>query len=114
MSYSFDIVGVTPVLDFFYYQQKLEQNPNRSKAYLGSYQCTLDSFIQSTEMILEKPDWNWDQVVETIVDFWLHHEETINQWKNTFDNSTQENLIVARVANVQWLRKEFKSLLENN
>jgi len=114
MSYSFDIVGITPVLDFFYYQQKVEQNPLRSKAYLASYQCTLDSFIQSTEMILEKPDWNWDQVVETIVDFWLHQGETINQWKQTLEKSQEENLIVARVANVQWLRKEFKSLLENN
>ncbi|MBL1211045.1 hypothetical protein [Geminocystis sp. GBBB08] len=111
MSYSFDIVGVTPILDFFYYQQKLEQNPNRSKTYLGSYQCTLDSFIKSTEMIPLKPDWNWDQVIESIVDFWIHHEETIQRWKLTFDNSSQQNLIVARVANVKWLRQEFQSLL---
>lgn len=112
MSYSFDIIGVTPVLDFFYYQQKVEQNPCRSKAYLGSYECTLDSFIQSTEMIPKKPNWNWDEVIESIVDFWLHQEEAINQWKKTFDDSPEENLIVARVANVQWLRNEFKSLLE--
>jgi hypothetical protein len=111
MSYSFDIVGVTPILDFFYYQQQVEQNPNRSKAYLGSYQCTLDSFIKSTEMIPEKPDWNWDQVVESIVDFWLHQEETIQTWKQTLDNSHHENLIIARVANVKWLRQEFQSLL---
>jgi hypothetical protein len=56
MSYCFDIIGVTPVLDFFYYQQNLEQNPKRSKAYLGSYQCTLDGFIQATEMIPKKPN----------------------------------------------------------
>lgn len=111
MSYSFDIVGVTPVLDFFYYQQQVEQNPKRSKAYLGSYQCTLDSFIKSTEMIPEKPDWNWDQVVESIVDFWLHQEETIQTWKQTLENSHHENLIIARIANVQWLRQEFQSLL---
>lgn len=111
MSYSFDIVGVTPILDFFYYQQQVEQNPHRAKAYLGSYQCTLDSFIKSTEMISQKPDWNWDQVIESIVDFWLHQEETIQTWKQTLENSHQENLIIARVANVKWLRQEFQSLL---
>jgi hypothetical protein len=111
MYYSFDIVGVTPILDFFYYQQQVEQNPHRSKAYLGSYQCTLDSFIKSTEMIPLKPDWNWDQVIESIIDFWLYQEETIQTWKQTLENSHQENLIIARVANVKWLRQEFQSLL---
>ena len=91
MSYSFDIIGVTPILDFFYYQQQVEQNPHRSKAYLGSYKCTLDSFIKSTEMIPEKPDWNWDQVIESIIDFWVFQEETIQTWKQTLENSHQEN-----------------------
>lgn len=111
MSYDFNIIGVSPLLDFFYYQQQQEQNPQRSKAYFGSYKCTLDSFIESTQMIPKKPDWNWEQVTETIIDFWLHQEETIAQWKQIFDNSSQENLIIARVANVKWLRQEFQSLL---
>ena len=111
MSYYFDIVGVLPILDFFYYQQTVEQNPNRSKAYLGSYQCTLDSFIQSTEMIREKPDWNWDQVIESIVQFWLTQEQEIEKWKETFVSPQEEILIIGRVANVQLLRKEFRSLL---
>ncbi len=111
MSYSFDIVGVTPVLDFFYHQQNVEQNPRRSKAYLGSYQCTLDSFIQSTEAIPQKPDWDWDQVVESMIDFWFKHEETIQDWKQELENNNSENLLVARVANVKWLRHEFQYLL---
>lgn len=115
MSYSFDIVGVTPTLDFFYYQQQVEQNPRRSKAYLASYECTLDSFIQSTEMIPQKPDWDWDEVVESIIAFWLNHEDNIQQWKQQLvKNSSQlDNLLVARVANVKWLRNEFQSLLRD-
>ncbi|NCO73654.1 MAG: hypothetical protein GW795_12505 [Cyanobacteria bacterium] len=111
MSYSFDIVGVTPILDFFYYQQQVEKNPNRSKAYLGSYQCSLDGFIKSIQVIPEKPQWNWDEVIESIIDFWLHQEETIETWKQTLENSHPQNLIIARVANVKWLRQEFQSLL---
>ncbi len=111
MSYAFDIIGVTPVLDFFYHQQQVEQNPYRSKAYLGSYECTLDSFIQSTDMIPQKPDWDWDEVVESIIEFWLHHEDGIQLWKKELNHTNSENLLVARVANVKWLRSEFQFLL---
>jgi hypothetical protein len=112
MSYTFDIVGVTPVLDFFYYQEKVEQNPKRSKAYLASYQCTLDGFIQSTEMIVQKPDWNWDEVLESMVKFWLHHADSIEKWKQELETFGDNNLIIARVANVNWLRYEFQYLLD--
>jgi hypothetical protein len=111
MSYSFDIIGVTPVLDFFYYQQDVEQNPKRSKAYLGSYQCTLDGFILATEMIPKKPNWNWDQVVNSIVKFWLNHPEGVQKWKNELETLGDNNLIVARVANMGWLRYEFEELI---
>ena len=115
MSYHFDIVGVSPVLDFFYYQQKVEQDPNRSKAYLGSYECTLDSFIQSTDMIPEKPNWNWDKVIDTIVDFWLTQEQEIQKWRKTFAVLVPqpEMLIVGRIANVKLLREEFRSLFND-
>jgi hypothetical protein len=111
MSYSFDIIGVTPVLDFFYYQQQVEQNPKRSKAYLGSYECTLDGFIQSTEMIPKKPDWNWDEVLDSIVKFWLHHSDGIQKWKNELETIGNDNLIIARIANVSLLRNELENLL---
>ncbi|AFZ55080.1 hypothetical protein VKI21_04410 [Cyanobacterium aponinum UTEX 3222] len=111
MTYCFDIVGIAPVLDFFYYQQKVEQSPHRSKAYLGSYECTLDSFIQSTEMILQKPDWNWDQVIESIIDFWLHQEKEIEKWRSSFTKTKEEILIIGRIANVNLLRRDFDSLI---
>jgi len=112
MIYTFDIIGVATVLNFFYYQQQMETNPQRSKAYLGSYQCSLDSLIQSTELIPQKPNWDWDIVIETMVKFWLTHEESIQQWKHELETLGKENLLVARVANVRSLRSEFESLLE--
>ncbi len=112
MCYNFEIIGITPVLTFFNYQQELETNPKRSKAYLGSYDCTLDAFIESTKMIPQKPEWNWDEVVETMIDFWLKNEATVKQWKSELDNNIEEdNLIIARIANFSALRSELEKLL---
>ncbi|HIK37975.1 MAG: hypothetical protein NZ901_07945 [Geminocystis sp.] len=111
MSYCFDIVGISPILDFFYYQQQVEQNPHRSRAYLGSYECTLDSFIQSTEMIIQKPDWDWDEVIESIVQFWLQRQEEVEHWRRAFSQCKEGNLLVGRIANMDFLRKELVSLL---
>ena len=110
MSYNFEIIGITPVLTFFNYQQQLENDPKRSKAYIGSYFCTLDAFIESTQMIHQKPEWNWDEVIKTMIDFWLSHEDAIRQLKQEFAHAHNDNLIVARVANVDALRQEFEHL----
>ncbi|ELS05524.1 hypothetical protein Xen7305DRAFT_00052700 [Xenococcus sp. PCC 7305] len=112
MSYSFEIIGVKPVLAFFNYQQELENDPQRSKAYIGSYCCTLDAFIESTKMIPQKPQWNWDEVVATMINFWLSHEDSVRQWKQELDNAHNENLIIARVANLEALRQEFEHLFD--
>lgn len=113
MSYTFDIIGVTPVLNFFTYQQQLEHSPQRSKAYLGSYHCTLDALIESTAMVPQKPDWDWDKVVDTIVNFWLNHEDTVQLWKHELQESQSNSVIVARVANMSTLRSELESLLKD-
>ena len=110
MSYNFEIIGVTPVLTFFNYQQQIETDPQRSKAYIGSYICTLDAFIESMEMIPQKPPWNWDEVTETMISFWLNHEDAVRQWKLELDSAQENNLIIARVANVEALRQEFEHL----
>jgi hypothetical protein len=113
MSYTFDIIGVAPVLQFFYHQEKVEQNPKRSKAYLGSYQCTLDAFMRSAEEIYAKPDWNWDNVMSSIVNFWLQSPDAIQYWKTELDQAGSENLIVARIANVTVLRDELESIFND-
>ena len=110
MSYNFEIISITPVLTFFNYQQQVENDPQRSKAYIGSYFCTLDAFIESTEMIPQKPQWNWDEVIETMINFWVSHEDVVRLWKQELDNAQDNNLIIARVANVEALRQEFEHL----
>jgi hypothetical protein len=112
MAYNFEIIGIMPPLTFFNHQQATETNPQRSKAYLGSYHCTLDAFIESTEMILQKPTWDWDKVIETTIDFWLKHEETVKHWKLQLDSTNCENLVVARITNFDLLRGELENLLK--
>lgn len=111
MSYTFDIVGIAPILTAFEYQYKAADNPHRSKAYLNSPHCTLDSLIQSTELIPSKPDWNWDEVVARIVNFWLKHGDRVSYWQEKLAIAAQDTVIVARVANVETLRSEFETLL---
>ena len=112
MSYSFDLIGVAPVLTFFEYQQQLEQNPQRGQAYLGSYQCTLDAFIQSTQSVYHRPNWDWDEVVKTMVNFWLEHEDEVRYWKQELASLPDENLIVGKVVNFEHLRRQFESLFD--
>lgn len=113
MAYSFDLLGVTPLLTFFDYQQKNEQNPYRPKAYVGSYNCTLDSFINAMDMIPKKPEWNWDEVVEAMVRFWIQHEEKIRFCENELSTeATEPSLVIARVANLEALRGEFELLFD--
>lgn len=111
MSYSFEILGVLPVLTFFNYQQRHEENPNRGKTYLFSYECSLDAFIKSTKLIPSKPNWDWDEVTNIIIKFWLRNEEKIRYWKNELVTEKQEeNIIVAQVVNFEALRNELESL----
>jgi len=111
MTYSFDIVGITPILTFFNYQQEVEISPQRAKTYLPSYDCSLDGFLKSTEIIPHKPDWNCDEVMENMVKFWLENEPTIKQWKSQLQSVTNDSFIVARVANFNLLRREFETII---
>ncbi|MEM1255151.1 MAG: hypothetical protein AAGI69_22165 [Cyanobacteria bacterium P01_H01_bin.21] len=113
MSYNFDIVGVSPVWNFFKHQQYVEQSPSRSCAYLGSYECTLDGFIEATSLVHQKPDWDWDTVVNEIVNFWLNAGDPISQWKRELAEAEETSLIVGRVANFQSLRSHFEVLLDD-
>lgn len=111
MGYSFDIIGIAPVLHFFNQQQRVETRRDRSQAYLGSYCCTLDAFIKATETIHCRPDWDWDAIASTIVDFWLSQEKDVRHWKQQLSvTEGDQNLIVARVVNYDSLRHELEIL----
>lgn len=113
MSYSFDIIGISPVLQFFDHQQREEKNPNRSKAYLGSYCCTLDGFIEATQVVHRKPDWDWNAIVNSMVAFWLSRENDIRHWQQELEKADGDNnLVVGRIVNYKSLRNEFESLFD--
>jgi hypothetical protein len=112
MAYTFDILGVTPVLTFFNYQQQVEQDSQRSMAYVGSYHCTLDALIRATQEIPHKPEWDWDRVVNLMVQFWLENEARVQHWKHELQHIGRGSLLVARVANVDVLRGELEQLFE--
>ncbi|OKH11316.1 hypothetical protein [[Limnothrix rosea] IAM M-220] len=113
MSYSFDLLGVTPLINFFEYQQKNEQDPYRPKTYIGSYNCTLDSFIDAMDMIPKKPEWDWDQVVEKMVQFWVRHEDRVRACEDDLNvDSDEPQLVIARVVNIEALRDNFELLFD--
>jgi hypothetical protein len=113
MSYSFDIIGVAPVLQFFDQQQRVEPHLHRSKTYVGSYCCTLDAFIEATEGVHLRPDWDWDAIVNSMVAFWLSQENNIRHWQHQLETADGEhNLVVGRVVNYNSLRNEFESLFD--
>lgn len=115
MKYSFEILGISPVLDFFNHQQKINQRiQSLGIEYLGTYQCTLDAFLESVETVPPKQEWEMDQVVDTVIQFWLNHSERIQYWKERLSNAGSENLLVSRVADLPSLKVEFDSLFSNN
>ncbi|MEO0541681.1 MAG: hypothetical protein AAFZ80_12580 [Cyanobacteria bacterium P01_A01_bin.105] len=112
MKYNFDIIGVDSVWNFFQHQQKVEQSPVRSCAYVGSYECTLDGFIAATNLVHQKPDWDWDAVAAQIVNFWLSDNSSLSRWRQELAQAQETCLIVGRVANVPLLRNEFETLFD--
>ncbi|MBD2384125.1 hypothetical protein [Cylindrospermum sp. FACHB-282] len=115
MKYTFDIVGVSPVLYFFNHQQQIRQTPQpQCVEYLGTHICTLDAFLGSVESVTTTWGGNLDQVIETVVQFWLNNSESVNYWKARLIDAGRDNLLVARVADIQGLQAEFESLLGKN
>lgn len=115
MKYTFELLGISPVLDFFNHQQKLIQTPPATGIeYLGGYQCTLDAFLESVETIPPKHGWEMDQVVDTVIQFWLNNSEHIRYWNTRLQDAGNQNVLVARVADFKSLQAEFESLLGNN
>jgi hypothetical protein len=108
MEYTFELVGVAPVLTLFSYQQ--EQQHKQGTAYLGAHRCTLDAFIQSIETGPFDRSWNRDRVVDTVIQFWLDNAEPICRWKQRLEEAGRENLLVGRLADLNALRSEFESL----
>lgn len=114
MDYSFDIIGVSPVLAFFNYQQEVQQMDRPGSEYLAAYRCTLDAFIESVEQLPQQRRWHLDRVVDCVIRFWLNNAEQVRHWKRRLEDAGAENLLIARVADLDALRAEFELLLDPN
>lgn len=115
MKYTFELLGISPILDFFNHQQKLiDKIPSIGIEYLGTHACTLDAFLDSVETVPPKRGWDMDSVVDTVIQFWLNNSEPIRYWKARLDDAGHDNLLVARISDMKSLRSEFESLLNQN
>ncbi|MGH1397261.1 MAG: hypothetical protein ACRAVC_24975 [Trichormus sp.] len=115
MKYTFDLVGVSPIWQFFTHQQEsLEKSQPQAIEYLSTYKCTLDAFIECVEPVPIKWGWNTEQVIDTVVQFWLNNSETISYWKARLTDAGNDNILVARLADITALQAEFESLLGKN
>jgi hypothetical protein len=111
MKYTFDIVGVSPTWQFFHHQQQTMNQPHtRGVEYLSSHKCTLDALLASVEPLPIKRGWNTEQVLETVVQFWLNNAESIRYWQAHLIDAGNENILVARLADITSLQAEFESL----
>lgn len=113
MKYTFDIVGVSPVWQFFNQQQQTINQPEKlGVEYLGTHKCTLDALLETVEPLPVKWGWNTEQVIDTVVQFWMNNAESVGYWKARLNNAgNHDNILVARVADITSLQAEFEALL---
>ncbi|MCL6436561.1 MAG: hypothetical protein K6T90_20610 [Leptolyngbyaceae cyanobacterium HOT.MB2.61] len=112
MEFTFEILGVSPVLQFFNYQQEvLEHKPPTGVAYLGSYKCTLDALIETVETVTPSREWELDRVVEAVISFWMNNMEAVRHWQQRLENADGQNILVSRLADLKSLQLEFERLL---
>jgi len=52
-----------------------------------------------------------DEVVDTVIHYWMNNAEGIQHWKECLDRAGNDNLLVARLADVKALKAEFDALL---
>ncbi|MEB3279349.1 MAG: hypothetical protein VKK42_10570 [Lyngbya sp.] len=114
MKYAFDFVGISTVLSFFYQQQELKEKSLNDVEYLGHHQCKLDTFLSSVETVSQQKNWNIDEVVDSVIGFWVNNSDSIQYWKSRLEDAGRDSLLVARVGDIKSLRTTFESLLNES
>ena len=113
MEYNFEIVGVSNLLYFFNQQQEIiQRQPLPKLAYLGTSHCTLDGFLESLDHLMPKPDWDSQGVMQTIIQFWMQNADRVEYWKQHLQKAGQDNILVARVADLPSLKAELTRLFQ--
>ena len=111
MKYLFDIVGVAPILYFFEQQQERSSKIHPVQVeYVWSNRCTLDAVLASIEQIPQNHNWSLDEVVDSVVQFWMNNLEVIQHWKTRLEDGGKEQVLISRVGDLSSLRSELNFL----
>ncbi len=112
MAYTFNLVGVSPLLEFFQHEQAQspEQFP-QLPAYVGVSNCLLDVVLNSVEEVVTQRHWDLDEAVDSVIQYWVHNKETVEHWRDRLQDAGQHQLLIGRVANLRSLQSEFNRLL---
>lgn len=113
MSYTFEILGVLPILQLFMFNQQASRRSGseRGVEYISARQCTLDAFLDPIEEVTQNPSWDLDQIVQAAINFWVNHPESVQLWKDRLDRSSGDTVLVARVGSLRALQQEFEWML---
>lgn len=112
MNYTFDLVGVTPKVEFFHQEQALAAEPELLRpAYLAVPGCSLDLVLSSVEEVIQKRSWDLDQAVKSVVQYWLSNKDTVDHWRDRLQAAGNQSLLVGRVADSATLQSEFEVML---
>ncbi|HEY9648202.1 MAG TPA: hypothetical protein V6C88_17630 [Chroococcidiopsis sp.] len=111
MNYAFEIIGISPILSFFNFQADMQhQRTARGAEYFGTHHCTLDALLEGVQPLPPQRGWNLDQVVDTVINFWINNGEQVGQWRQRLADAGDATVLVARVADLSALKDEFEHL----
>lgn len=108
MTYVFNLIGVTSPLELFQQQQSQAQV---GPAYLAAPEARLDYFLAPLPEMSPQRGWHLDQVVDTVISYWMQNAELIGHWRDRLGDAGRDALLVARVGNVEDWRSGLESLL---
>lgn len=112
MTYVFDLIGISPMLDFFHHEQaQQEKSADRYPAYLGVADCALDLFLSSADEVIAQRQWNRDQAVDAMVQYWVNNRERVKHWGDRLRDAGKHHVVIGRVADVEALQLELESIL---
>ncbi|NJN48518.1 MAG: hypothetical protein HC805_00215 [Alkalinema sp. RL_2_19] len=112
--FTFDIIGITPILHFFNYQQKRQAaSSNSGVAYLSSHRCSLDAILRTIDHTDFDPTWQTDELAKTVVNFWLGNLDSVTHWQDRLKTADHQTILVTRIAHTHALRHELEALFHD-
>jgi hypothetical protein len=112
--YLFNIIGVASILHFFNHEQAQKAKPQPSGVtYIASYSCSLDAVIQSVENTQFQPNWQQEDILQSVMNFWLANLDSVTHWQQRLQDSGSDTLLISRVADPHSLRQELELVFQS-